>query len=212
MLSILDGKYGHWKSIVRGESINTRGEPIPWYTYPAIEYLDQLDFTDKVVFEWGSGNSSLYWAQAAKTVSSIEDDPRWLCKIRGSQPENLTIHLVKDEQSYVNAIARTNHKYDVIIIDGSYRYQCALVAPKFLRDGGLIILDNSDWCPESAKVLRDAGLLQVDLSGSGPIAKLTWTTTLFFHRNFSVNSKEARQPRPSLGSVPAPQNDTYQLR
>ena len=28
------------------------GNPIPWYTYPVIEYLTQFDYTDKKIFEY----------------------------------------------------------------------------------------------------------------------------------------------------------------
>ncbi len=206
MMSLLDGKYGHWQSVRAGEPINVHGEPIPWYTYPSIEYLDQLDFTEKTVFEWGAGNSSRYWARSAKSVTSIEDDPIWYQKIRQHESDNLTIHLIKDKQEYVDAIRRDNHRYDVIIVDGSYRSQCASIAPLFLVDGGVIVLDNSDWFADSTKPLRDAGLLQVDFSGLGPIASYTWTTSLFFHRGFSIASKQGGQPRYSLGSVTAPQD------
>ena len=39
--------------------VNENNEPIPWFTYPSIQYLDQLDLSEKTIFEWGSGNSSL---------------------------------------------------------------------------------------------------------------------------------------------------------
>ena len=42
------------------------GNPLPWYTYPAIEYLRQFDYKDKKVFEFGCGFSSLFWALRAQ--------------------------------------------------------------------------------------------------------------------------------------------------
>lgn len=62
--------------------IDRDGNPIPWYTYPAIEYLSQFDVTDKDVFEFGCGNSSLFWADRARLVTSIEDNPDWLANGR----------------------------------------------------------------------------------------------------------------------------------
>jgi hypothetical protein len=206
MLSILDTKYGHWQSVKTKQSIRVDGEPIPWYTYPAIEYLDQLDFTAKTVFEWGAGNSSRYWARSAKSVISVEDDPIWYRKIQQYRSDNLDIHLIQDKQRYIDAIRQNDQKYDVIIVDGSYRHQCALIAPMFLRDGGVIVLDNSDWYPDSAKPLRDAGLLQVDFSGFGPVGWYTWATSLFFRRDFHISGKSSVQPHPSLGSIPAPRH------
>ena len=52
--------YGFFKSVLRRASIDRRGLPIPWYTYPAIDFLVQIDFSDKTVFEYGCGNSTLW--------------------------------------------------------------------------------------------------------------------------------------------------------
>ena len=35
--------------------VDKDGNPIPWYTYPAIEYLSQFDYSDKKIFEFN------YW-------------------------------------------------------------------------------------------------------------------------------------------------------
>ena len=44
----------------------------------------------------------------------------------------------------------------------------------------MIILDNSDWLPDSARLLRDADLLQVDMSGFIPIGDHTQTHIVLF--------------------------------
>jgi len=74
---ILAIDFGQWQSIKKNISINKNNNPIPWYTYPAFEYLTQIDFSHKSVFEWGAGNSSLFWAQRAKEVISVESDKDW---------------------------------------------------------------------------------------------------------------------------------------
>jgi len=200
MLSILDRELGHRRSRGSRATVNKDGDPIPWYTYPAIEYLEQIDFSNKTVFEWGAGNSSLYWARVAKGVVSVDDNPEWFQRLETSRPGNQTVHLVQGRQEYVGFIAKANRKYDVIVIDGSFRYDCSLIAPKYLASGGLIILDNSDWWPKSAGALRTADLLQVDMSGFGPINRVTWTTSLFFDRTFRMSSKGQRQPRHGIGA------------
>src|SRR5215213_3851569 len=62
----LEFRYGRFRSAGAGRSIDGHGTPIPWYSYPAIEYLKQLDFRDRTVFEFGSGNSTLFWAARAR--------------------------------------------------------------------------------------------------------------------------------------------------
>ena len=204
ILNILINKYGWTYSRQIQQAIIGDGIPTPWYSYPTVEYIDQLDFSEKDVFEWGAGNSSLYWASVARSVKSIENDPDWYERIRVQASNNLTIEYAHGPD-FVKAIENDKRSYDVIIIDGSHRVECARVASKYLRDGGMIILDNSDWYPEAAAILQESGLLQVDMSGFAAICQFTISTSLFFHRDFSLKAKGQAQPRPSLGAIPKPE-------
>jgi hypothetical protein len=60
--------------------VDKDGNPIPWYTYPAIEYLSQYDYSELKIFEFGCGYSSAFWAERAKKVVSIEDKTDWFEK------------------------------------------------------------------------------------------------------------------------------------
>jgi hypothetical protein len=160
---ILCFSYGHLNSVSKKRSIDAKGEPIPWYTYPAIEYIKQLDFSDKSVFEYGAGNSTVLWSRIAG-------------------------------------------RFDVIVIDGPARaltrLKCCRAARDYLNEGGLIILDNSDWLPESAAFLRSTGLLQVDMTGFAPLNAHTRTTSFFFDRRCSLRPKGDKQPMHGIGSLP----------
>ena len=85
----------------------------------------------------------------------------------------------------------------MIVVDGAARgntrLKCCRAALTRLRPAGMIILDNSGWLPESSRVLREAGLLQVDMTGLVPIGKHTQTTSFFFHRDF-VNCPSRAAP------------------
>lgn len=70
----------------------------------------------------------------------------------------------------------------------------APAAVAFLRPGGLMILDNSDWYPNTAAYLRERGLIQIDMHGFGPVNPYTWTTSLFLDRAFAMKPKGDRQP------------------
>jgi len=95
---------GFFRSVVNGAPVAADGEPLPWFTYPAIEYLKQFDFSDKRVFEYGAGNSSLFWASRAKEVVAVESDRRWFDRISGACPANLLLNLRSDRDSYVTSI------------------------------------------------------------------------------------------------------------
>ena len=188
--------------------VDRDGNPIPWYTYPAIEYLAQFDYSDKSVFEYGCGNSSLFWAKRAQKVISIEDNPKWFDKWCGLFHEpNLDVRWRDEGEIYEKAIFEDNQKYDVIVVDGKRRAECAQCAVQVLAKGGVIILDDSDRINTSLEyknavaALREANLLQVDFYGFCPMNNYTKTTSLFFSRDFDFKSKYEVQPINGWGNL-----------
>ena len=49
--SYLAKYYGQYNSIKKNESVDANNNPLPWITYPAIEYLGNLDFSKEKIFE-----------------------------------------------------------------------------------------------------------------------------------------------------------------
>ena len=196
------------KTIDEKVCIDRDGNPIPWYTYPAIEYLSQFDYSDKSVFEFGVGNSSLFWAERAQKVTSVEDNLKWFQKWQNELKHPRLSVIWRDEgEIYENAILETEEKYDVIIIDGKRRFQCAETALKRLNNGGIIILDDSDRINTSVEyqkavaILKAADLLQIDFYGFCPMNNYTKTTSVFFDRTFDFQSKFEVQPINGLGNL-----------
>ncbi len=56
-VDIIENQYGHKLTRAKGIPVNNNAKPLPWFTYPAIEYLNQLDLSSCAIFEWGCGNS-----------------------------------------------------------------------------------------------------------------------------------------------------------
>jgi hypothetical protein len=195
--------YGHFRSVISGMAVAADGHPLPWYTYPAIEFLSQLDFSDMCVFEFGSGMSTLWWAGAARRVVSVEDEEQWFKAMTAKVPANVRLIHEPDLVRYPDVI-RPEGEFHVVVVDGPARgrtrLKCCRTAVTALRDGGLIVLDNSDWLPESSKLLRESGLLEVDFTGFAPICGHVQTTSLYFHRSFNVQPVSGRQPMPGRGA------------
>lgn len=171
-------------------SVDESVEPTPWYTYPATEFLSHLNFSQLKVFEYGSGNSTLWWSKRAKQVTSVEIDETWSKKINDSlNTENSICLLEKDRQKY---FSMASNDFDIFVIDGSYRRECLehLVNLKKIKEnrcsgaaGLMLILDNSDQYPKSVQFLREKlGWIQVDFHGFGPINSYTWTTSIFINQ------------------------------
>jgi len=201
---ILWRDYGHVASVRSKVAIDREGRPLPWYTYPAIEYLQQLDFRNKSVFEYGSGMSTLFWASVARQVVSVEDDERWFDQISKQVPANASVSLETDLAKFPLAITHTGLRFDVIVVDGPARgltrLKCCRAALPALHPGGLVILDNSDWLPESSRFLRESGLLEVDMIGFVPACDHVQVTSLFFDRHFEIDPLSDRQPIAKRGA------------
>ena len=207
-IEMWENDFGIRRTIDERVCVDRDNNPIPWYTYPAIEYISQFDYTDKSIFEFGCGYSSIFWAKRAKKVTSIEDNLNWFEKWQKEFDEpNLDIRWRDEGEIYENAIFEEDQKYDVIVIDGKRRFQCAQVAIQKLADGGMIILDDSDRVNTSDEYkkaiteLKTANLLQVDFYGFCPMNVYTKTTTVFFKRDFNFASKFDVQPVNGLGNL-----------
>ncbi|HEY3329753.1 MAG TPA: hypothetical protein VGK19_07025 [Capsulimonadaceae bacterium] len=68
--------YRQWAdSVARQASPLT--EEVPWFTYSAIDFLQRTLMPGMMVFEYGSGGSTMFWAKAGASVVSIEHDEEW---------------------------------------------------------------------------------------------------------------------------------------
>lgn len=84
---------GYMRSVLEDQCVDREGKPIPWYTYPAIEQIDKWDVSGSEVLEYGAGNSTLWWAARARSVTSIESNEGWYERIRSRMPANCNLLL-----------------------------------------------------------------------------------------------------------------------
>ncbi len=177
---------GHFKSSLLGKSVDVHGNPIPWYTYPIIEFLKSKNFSNCTVLEFGSGQSTLWWADRAKKVTSLEDDQIWLEKFDRQALANVDLHYIPTNLTGLEAVVG-HQNYDVIIVDGLYRPKAAEKAEQMVASNGVIIVDNSEQLfskPEGlhciADFFRSKGYRRIDFYGHSPGVILPHCTSIFF--------------------------------
>ncbi|MBY0113448.1 MAG: class I SAM-dependent methyltransferase [Phycisphaerales bacterium] len=193
--------FGHAATRAAGKSIDSDGQPMPWITYPAFHYLDQLDLSSFRVLETGAGNSTLYWGSRCREVVTIEHDAKWQRFVSSSLPTNCRV-IVTEESRYAEAFASATSAdglFDLLVIDGRERFACTRAAASKLRPGGFVLLDNAEWYPNCAALLRNAGLIQIDFAGLGPVADFAWTTSIFLHPQFRPAPRSLPFPRVGPG-------------
>ena len=65
-------KSGYLKSVITNKPCRQDGSPIPWMNYNIISFLEQRLSKDLSLFEYGSGNSTLFFADLVGSVVSVE--------------------------------------------------------------------------------------------------------------------------------------------
>lgn len=190
-----------WQSIQTGFPTDAKDRPIPWITYPALDYLSQLDFSRANVLEYGGGQSSLWWAERAESVTTVEGKGEWAERLRRLAPANLTVIGPVEPAAYAHAPLGDGQAYHVIIIDGLMRLESTQASLPFLAKGGLLVLDNADWHPQICAWLRAQGLVEIDFHGFGPVNDYTWCTSLFMRTYSILPHSGGRWPTDVYGSL-----------
>lgn len=159
-------------SLKRQGDLTQRFErPLPCYAFGAIRVLEGEITPEHRVFEYGSGSSTLWYAQRCAEVVAVEHDPSWHALVAAAAPPNVELHLHPGEplsaqelgehargesefgswkkaeldfEKYVTAIdAYADGYFHIISVDGRARVACLERAVDKLAPGGLLILDNS---------------------------------------------------------------------
>lgn len=120
---------------------------MPWITFDAIRAIEGHARPGTRVFEFGSGHSTLYWAEKGVEIHSVEDDRGWhdLLARRISGMPNAHLYYEPGQDGYVSRIEQVGGTFDVVVVDGSHRKECLKKALAFVKPGGLLVVDNTDW-------------------------------------------------------------------
>jgi len=170
-------------SLKAKKPINYESLPVPWYSYPAIEFIEDKLKKDFKVFEYGIGQSSLWYSVRVFEVLGVEHDPDFFNKVKDGFPQNVKPVLEKDLFKYAAEILKYENEYfDVIVIDGINRNLCAELSYAKLKRNGFIVFDNADReeNDHAIKFLLSKGFKRIDFFGLAP--SLTWKicTSIFF--------------------------------
>lgn len=163
---------GHFKSSLLRMAVSSRGAPIPWYSYPCIDFLASRDFAGRRVLEAGAGHSTHWWAKRAASVLSMEDNREWYESLRGSVAANVRLAHVSTASEAecldgVRAAVRGEEAFDVIVIDGLFRAAVLREVLPLLKPGGALVCDNSEGFGFFEE-LRAHRLRRVDFFGFAP--------------------------------------------
>jgi len=175
---------GWYLSFRNNSPQNLQGEPIPWLTYPFIYFLEPRIHKYLRVFEYGCGNSTIWFAKRVGEIISIEHNQGWAKKITEALPTNGKVILSTDPDEYPKKICEFG-KFDIILIDGLSRDECSSFALTSITNDGVIILDNSnrnEYIPTINRI-NEAGYKGIMFHGLVPGNFTAEQTTVFYRSN-----------------------------
>jgi len=94
------------------------------------------------VLEWGAGGSTVYWPRQFPFIRqwiSVEHDRLYAYTIRLRAPANVKMRILKPPAYWLSI----QGQYDLILIDGRWRVECAAVAHDLLAPGGCVLLHDA---------------------------------------------------------------------
>jgi predicted O-methyltransferase YrrM len=139
------------------------------------------------MIEFGSGNSTPWFAARAGSVLSIEDNPGWYAhvqKVLAAQGIDNVRHELRDASAYADLSGIEDASIDFALVDGSDRAgSIRAVVPK-LKPGAWLYLDNSDkdmTIPDGDLRRAEAALLDAVRARGGSVRYFSdFSPTNFF--------------------------------
>ena len=134
--------------IVRKVAFETTNPKCPWLTEEAVRFLAKWIKPKDVLFEFGSGQSTDWFASRVGRVVSVEHDREWYKTVDRELQKHgnkIDYRLAKSKKEYVGSVGSVpDNSVDICLVDGEWRMDCALAVLPKIKPGGLLILDNAE--------------------------------------------------------------------
>jgi hypothetical protein len=172
---------GWYQSYHAKQAVDRMNRPIPWYTYPAIHFIEPRLKPSFRVFEYGSGSSTIWYAQRVGEVVAVEHNTEWAAKISVRLPVNALVVSRSLGIEYVDEIG-AHGLFDIVAIDGRNRSECAKAALGALKPAGIIIWDDSQRTKYAAgiKTLLECNFREIAFQGMTPIVAYHSQTSILY--------------------------------
>lgn len=165
-------------------SVDGHNQPIPWFSYSFIDFIQGRLNKGQRVFEFGSGNSTRYFAEKCAAITSVEHDRAWYELGAKNKPSNADIlyYPLDHDGEYCRAAQKFTEKQDIIIVDGRDRVNCCKQSVEALNQQGVLILDDSERekYNEARLFLLNKGYKELSFSGISPGFFYRKATSVFY--------------------------------
>ena len=139
---------------------------LPLLTWPLLDFLKTIDVSHAELCELGSGNSTLWLSKFFKKIKSYETNKEWYESLKDKLRYNVSYNLVSLDQIYQCQIKFKNENWLLIDFAGKRtKFINKLIEYSDNMLPGQIILDNSEWYRNGAKLLGKRGYHEIPFYG-----------------------------------------------
>lgn len=120
---------------------------VPMISYRARRQIGRILRSDFRMVEFGSGNSTAWFAARVGFLLSVEDLPDWYDQVQrqleARRIDNVE-HVLRSSDAYADLSEIEDGSLDFALVDGTDREGCVKAVVSKLKPGGWLYLDNSD--------------------------------------------------------------------
>jgi len=134
------------KAFLKGEKTLEIG--YPWLSFGAIIALEVIANKDMKVLEFGSGGSTIFWANNCSSVKSLETNKDWYKKVVEATKgfDNVELILANSSKIFEIIDREPQNFYDIVLVDPHptdiLRLSVANRVVSKIKRGGYLIVDN----------------------------------------------------------------------
>ncbi|MCK4328202.1 hypothetical protein KAX02_00010 [candidate division WOR-3 bacterium] len=117
-----------------------------WFTFVPLLKEVLETYHPKKIIEWGTGKSTKVMdIEGVMEIHTFEHQQNWYNKYKNSYSERVKCHLIPLGKGYTVAgnMFKSNY-FDLAFIDGRERVKCMMTAKELVKDGGFIMLHDSE--------------------------------------------------------------------
>src|SRR5574343_116787 len=120
-----------------------KDEILPWLNDKTIEFLKSFLTKEMKVFEFGAGRSTIFFANLAGQIISVESRAQWVDYVKSFNLSNSIV--IVEQKQFASAINQFHDNiFDLILIDSNDRVNCLKNSFNKITKNGVILVDNCE--------------------------------------------------------------------
>jgi hypothetical protein len=165
-------------------------DDVPLLGFSVLDWINSYDWSEYQYIEFGSGSSTNYMADRFKVVNTIETDSYYFYKTLYRKKNNVNCYIYTTDDLELGRYEISITDKTIVMIDSqNNRF---LTTKTMLEKGtpNIVLLDNSEWYPNTCKMLYEKGYSEIPFWGIRPEEDHDKCTSVFIRTGYTLPEKK----------------------